>query len=68
MGIFGDGLGHPTINVDEDDDETDHRQSPGQNHQSLVALNQQMKPFEIFENYTWIVTAFVLPQTRDPFS
>jgi hypothetical protein len=52
MGIFGDGLGHPTINVDEDDDETDHRQSPGQNHQSLVALNQQMKPFEIFENYT----------------
>jgi hypothetical protein len=52
MGILGNGLGHPAIDVDENDDETDHRQSPGQHHQPLVALNQQMKPFEIFENYT----------------
>ncbi|EFX80578.1 hypothetical protein DAPPUDRAFT_318460 [Daphnia pulex] len=43
MGILGDGLRHPAINVDEDDDEADHRQSPGQHHQSLVALNQQVK-------------------------
>jgi hypothetical protein len=39
MGILRNGLGHPAINVDENDDETDHRQSPDKHHQSSVILS-----------------------------
>ena len=38
MRILRDGLGNPASNVDKNNDEADHRQSPGEYHQSSVVL------------------------------
>lgn len=38
VGILTDRLGNPAINVNKDDDESNHCQSPSQPHQSLMVL------------------------------